>query len=78
MVGNCGFVPRVLAANLDAYQQFQIKHLGRTKGVRNLETEVLMQKIKLTTELRTPFPKQPSLRYRFGQGDGHRGGHASG
>jgi len=51
MVGDCDFLLRVVASDLDAYRQFQIKHLSRIKGVQSLKTEIPMQKIKLTTEL---------------------------
>ncbi|MDH4554121.1 Lrp/AsnC family transcriptional regulator [Pseudomonas sp. BN417] len=51
MAGDCDFLLRVVAADLDAYRQFQIKHLARIKGVQSLKTEIPMQKIKLTTEL---------------------------
>jgi len=34
-----------------AYRQFQTKHLARIKGVQSLETEIPMQKIKLSIEL---------------------------
>nr|WP_320109991.1 Lrp/AsnC family transcriptional regulator [Pseudomonas sp. B21-056] len=51
MAGDCDFLLRVVASDLDAYRQFQIKHLARIKGVQNLKTEIPMQKIKLTTEL---------------------------
>ncbi|CAI8912468.1 Leucine-responsive regulatory protein [Pseudomonas donghuensis] len=51
MAGDCDFLLRVVASDLDAYRQFQIKHLARIKGVQSLKTEIPMQKIKLTTEL---------------------------
>lgn len=51
MVGDCDFILRVVAADLDAYRQFQIKHLARIKGVKNIKTELPMQTIKQTTEL---------------------------
>ncbi|MGN8275910.1 Lrp/AsnC ligand binding domain-containing protein [Pseudomonas sp. SMN5] len=51
MVGDCDFLLRVVASDLDAYRQFQIKHLSRIKGVQSLKTEIPMQKIKLTSEL---------------------------
>ncbi|MGE7958569.1 Lrp/AsnC family transcriptional regulator [Pseudomonas sp. NPDC089530] len=51
MAGDCDFLLRVVAADLEAYRQFQVKHLARIKGVQNLKTEIPMQKIKLTTEL---------------------------
>lgn len=49
--GDCDFLLRVVATDLDGYRQFQAKHLARIKGVQNLKTEIPMQKVKLTTEL---------------------------
>ncbi|UAY94281.1 Lrp/AsnC family transcriptional regulator [Pectobacterium polaris] len=51
MVGDCDFILRVVAADLNAYRQFQIKHLARIKGVQSIKTELPMQTIKQTTEL---------------------------
>lgn len=51
MAGDCDFLLRVVAADLDEYRQFQIKHLTRIKGVQSVKTEIPMQKIKLTSEL---------------------------
>jgi len=51
MAGESDFLLRVVAADLDAYRQFQIEHLTRIKGVQNVKTEIPMQKIKLTSEL---------------------------
>lgn len=51
MVGDCDFILRVVVADLNAYRQFQIKHLARIKGVQSMKTELPMQTIKQTTEL---------------------------
>lgn len=51
MAGDCDFLLRVVAADLNDYRQFQIEHLGRIKGVRNIKTEIPMQKVKLSFEL---------------------------
>lgn len=51
MAGDCDFLLRVVAADLDSYRRFQIEHLGRIKGVQSLKTDIPMQKIKLSTEL---------------------------
>lgn len=51
MAGDCDFLLRVVAADLDDYRKFQINHLTRIKGVRSVKTEIPMQKIKLTSEL---------------------------
>ncbi|WP_368666073.1 Lrp/AsnC family transcriptional regulator [Citrobacter sp. wls619] len=51
MVGDCDFLLRIVATDLKAYRQFQIKHLARIKGVQSMKTELPMQTIKHTTEL---------------------------
>jgi DNA-binding Lrp family transcriptional regulator len=51
MAGDCDFLLRVVAADLDAYRRFQIEHLTRIKGVQSVKTEIPMQSIKLSTEL---------------------------
>jgi len=51
MAGDCDFLLRVAVADLDAYRQFQIRHLNRIAGVQNTKTEIPMQRIKQTTEL---------------------------
>lgn len=51
MAGDCDFLLRVVAADLDAYRRFQTEHLTRIKGVQSVKTEVPMQKIKLSSEL---------------------------
>jgi Lrp/AsnC family leucine-responsive transcriptional regulator len=54
MAGDCDFLLRIVAANLDAYRQFQMDHLTRIEGVRNVKTEVPMQRIKMSSELPLP------------------------
>lgn len=49
MAGDCDFLLRIVAADLDDYRQFQIKHLTRIKGVLSVKTDIPMQKIKLTS-----------------------------
>ncbi len=51
MAGDCDFLLRVVAADLDAYRRFQIEHLTRIKGVQSVKTDIPMQNIKLSTEL---------------------------
>ncbi|AVA22628.1 Lrp/AsnC family transcriptional regulator [Rhizobium sp. CB3171] len=46
MAGDCDFLLRVVASDLEGYRRFQMEHLGRIKGVRNIKTEIPMQKIK--------------------------------
>jgi Lrp/AsnC family transcriptional regulator, leucine-responsive regulatory protein len=54
MAGDCDFLLRIVAADLDAYRQFQINHLTRIEGVRNVKTEVPMQRVKMSSELTLP------------------------
>lgn len=51
MAGDCDFLLRVVAADIDAYRRFQAEHLGRIKGVQSIKTEIPMQKAKQTTAL---------------------------
>ena len=51
MAGDCDFLLRVVASDLEDYRRFQVKHLARVKAVRNIKTEIPMQKVKLSTEL---------------------------
>ncbi|MFC3533263.1 Lrp/AsnC family transcriptional regulator [Vogesella facilis] len=51
MAGDCDFLLRIVAADLDDYRQFQIAHLTRIKGVQSVKTEIPMQKIKLTSAI---------------------------
>lgn len=51
MAGDCDFLLRIVAPNLDAYRQFQIDHLTRIEGVQSVKTEVPMQRIKVSSEL---------------------------
>lgn len=51
MAGDCDFLLRVVAKDLDAYRKFQVKHLTRIKGVQSVKTDIPMQKVKLSWEL---------------------------
>lgn len=51
MAGDCDFLLRVVAADLEDYRQFQIKHLTRIPGVQSVKTDVPMQRVKLTSVL---------------------------
>jgi len=51
MAGDCDFLLRIVAADLDDYRRFQLEHLTRIEVVQNVKTEIPMQKIKLSSEL---------------------------
>ena len=51
MAGDCDFLLRVVAADLDDYRLFQLEHLTRIEVVQSVKTEIPMQKIKLSSEL---------------------------
>ena len=51
MAGDCDFLLRVIAADLEAYRRFQAEHLARIDGVSSLKTDIPMQQVKRTSEL---------------------------
>jgi len=51
MAGDCDFLLRVVARDLDAYRRFQAEKLARIEGVRSLKTDIPLQRIKLTESL---------------------------
>ncbi len=51
MAGDCDFLLRVVAKDLDDYRRFQIAHLTRSHGVQRIKTEIPMQRIKQSSEL---------------------------
>lgn len=51
MAGDCDFLLRVVAADLDDYRRFQSQYLARIAGVQSVKTDIPMQKIKVTPEL---------------------------
>lgn len=51
MAGDCDFLLRVVAADLDEYHRFQVNHLAQIPGVQSVKSEIPMRKIKLTPEL---------------------------
>lgn len=46
MVGDCDFVLKVAVKDLEAYRQFQVRHLTHIDTVLNIKTEVPVQTIK--------------------------------
>lgn len=51
MAGDCDFILRVVARDLDDYRQFQIRHLTRIEGVANVKTEIPMERVKVNGPL---------------------------
>lgn len=51
MAGDCDFLLRVVAADLDGYYQFQIRYLTTIKGVQSVKTDIPMQNIKQTAAI---------------------------
>lgn len=49
--GDCDFLLKVVAADLDAYRRFRVEQLGRIKSIRDIKSDIPMQKIKDTSEL---------------------------
>ena len=53
MAGDCDFLLRVVAADIDDYRRFQMEYLTRIPGVLSVKTDIPMQQIKLTSALPT-------------------------
>ncbi|AIY39440.1 Transcriptional regulator BkdR of isoleucine and valine catabolism operon [Collimonas arenae] len=51
MAGSYDYLLRVAATDLDDYQRFQMETLTKIKGIRNVETEIPLRRIKQTTRL---------------------------
>jgi Lrp/AsnC family transcriptional regulator, repressor for azl operon len=51
MAGDCDFLLRVVAKDLNDYRRFQIAHLTRSNGVQSIKTEIPMERIKQSSEL---------------------------
>jgi len=48
MAGDCDFLMRVVARDLQDYRQFQIDHLSQIDGVASMKSELPMERIKVT------------------------------
>ncbi|MCS3806160.1 DNA-binding Lrp family transcriptional regulator [Chromobacterium alkanivorans] len=51
MAGSYDYLLRVIAKDLDDYQRFQMEILTRIEGVRNVETEIPLKRVKQTSQL---------------------------
>ena len=51
MAGDCDFLLRILAADIADYRRFQIEHLNSLPGVKNVKTDIPMQRIKYSSEI---------------------------
>ncbi|KVE26446.1 AsnC family transcriptional regulator [Burkholderia singularis] len=51
MAGSYDYLLRVTAKDLDDYQRFQMETLTKIDGIRNVETEIPLKRIKQTTQL---------------------------
>lgn len=60
MAGDCDFLLRVVAADLDSYRRFQAEQLARIEGVRSLKT-FLRRLHSAPRPEDAPFPSCPGL-----------------
>lgn len=51
MAGDCDFIMRIVARDLQDYRQFQIDHLSKIDGVASMKSELPMERIKITSAL---------------------------
>jgi Lrp/AsnC family transcriptional regulator, leucine-responsive regulatory protein len=49
--GDCDFLLKIIAADLDAYRRFRVEQLGRIKSIRDIKSDIPMQKIKQSWEI---------------------------
>lgn len=58
MAGDCDFLLRIIAPDLEGVRRFQAEHLARIAGVRSIKTDIPMQRVKLAADL----PLKPDAR----------------
>ena len=51
MAGDCDFILRILAKDIEDYRRFQIEHLNSLPGVQSVKTEIPMERIKYSHEI---------------------------
>lgn len=51
LAGECDFLLKIVADDLEAYRRFRVEKLGRIKCIRDIKSDVPMQKIKHTWEI---------------------------
>lgn len=59
MAGDCDFLLRIVAEDLQAVRRFSAEHLGRIKGVRSIKTDIPMEHVKSVA-----IPLSPDIRSR--------------
>lgn len=58
MAGDCDFLLRIVAEDLEGVRRFQSQHLARIKGVQSIKTDIPMQRVKEQREI----PLSPDIR----------------
>ncbi|MEK7456403.1 MAG: Lrp/AsnC family transcriptional regulator [Pseudomonadota bacterium] len=51
MAGDCDFLLRIVAEDLEGVRRFQSQHLARIKGVQSIKTDIPMQRVKEQREI---------------------------
>lgn len=51
LAGECDFLLKIIADDLEAYRRFRVEKLGRIKCIRDIKSDIPMQKIKHTWEI---------------------------
>ena len=51
MAGDCDFLLRIVAEDLEGVRRFQAERLARIRGVRSIKTDIPMQTVKQSLEL---------------------------
>lgn len=51
MAGDYDFLLKIITSDLDAYRRFRVEQLGRIKCIRDIKSDIPMQKIKHSWEI---------------------------
>lgn len=58
MAGDCDFLLRIVAEDLEGVRRFQSQHLARIKGVQSIKTDIPMELVKAARDI----PLTPDVR----------------
>jgi Lrp/AsnC family transcriptional regulator, leucine-responsive regulatory protein len=58
VTGASNYVLRVQARNLKHFSDFIVNHLNRTSGVTDIRSEIVLQKIKESSQLLDLLPRK--------------------
>ncbi|WAC21661.1 Lrp/AsnC family transcriptional regulator [Luteolibacter sp. SL250] len=51
LAGDCDFLLKIVAADLNSYRRFRVEHIGKITSIRDIKSDIPMQKIKHSSEI---------------------------